>query len=191
MNMFVKEKRDSLLAKETDLRKQQQQLEVKQKQVSASETEFIREHSVRLDCENQIKQYQEKMEGYEKRINDLQSLVAEARNENMKLSQEYMRYKDIGDTADRRVSLFSKTNEELQQKIESQNIFILQLQKRIAELQESNYFIANDHSRATLALNEVNDQVSRLLAVVNARSPSKQLPGQSGLSVYLLLLCHV
>ena len=159
MDSFVKEKRQSVLEKETDLKKQEQIIETKQKQLNASESEYIREHTLRLDYENQVKQYQEKIESYEKRINDLQSVIAETKNENMKLNQEYLRIKDVGDSADRRITLFSKTNEELQQKIESQNIFILQLQKRIAELQESNYFIANDHSRATLALNEVNDQV--------------------------------
>lgn len=186
MDSFVKEKRQTLLEKESLLQKQQQQLENKQKHVDQSESEYIHEHTLRLDLETQVKQYQEKLEGYEKRITDLQSMLAESKNENMKLSQEYLRYKDLGDTADRRIGLFSKTNEELQQKIDSQNIFILQLQKRIAELQESNYFIANDHSRATLALNEVNDQVSRLLAAVNGRSPQKPLPAvgqQSGLSV--------
>ena len=159
MDSFVKEKRQSVLEKETELKKQEQIIETKQKQLNASESEYIREHTLRLDYENQVKQYQEKIESYEKRINDLQSVIAETKNENMKLNQEYLRIKDVGDSADRRITLFSKTNEELQQKIESQNIFILQLQKRIAELQESNYFIANDHSRATLALNEVNDQV--------------------------------
>lgn len=183
MDTYVKERRKEALEKEAELTKREQQLTLKEKQVSSSESEYVREHTTRLDLEEQVRKDQEKMENYEKRIADLQTLVAESKNENMKLSQEYMRFKDIGDTADRRISIFSKTNEELQQKIENQSIFILQLQKRIAELQESNYFIANDHSRATLALNEVNGQVSRLLAVVNGRSPQKPLVQQSTLSV--------
>lgn len=186
MDGFVKEKRQAVLNKETELRRQEQQLELKEQQQNEAEKKFAKEHAMVLDLQNEISAANAKHEEYEKRVNELQRLLAESKNENLKLSQEYMKWKDIGDTADRRVGLFSKTNEELQQKIESQSIFILQLQKRIAELQESNYFIANDHSRATLALNEVSGQVSRLLAAMNAKSPRKSplpLPQQSSLSV--------
>ena len=176
MDGFVKEKRQHLLSKETELKRKEQQLDLREKQLNDITGKLASEHSERLDAESQVASLQKKLDDLEHRLNDLQTLLAEARNENVRLSQEYMRYKDIGDTADRRVSLFSKTNEELQQKIESQNIFILQLQKKIAELQESNYYITNDHSRATLALNEVSGQVSRLLAVVNAKSPQKAVP---------------
>lgn len=175
MDGFVKEKRQQLLEKETELKRRDQQLDLREKQLDDITGKLASEHSARLDAESQVTNLQKKLDDLERRLNDLQTLLAEARNENVRLSQEYMRYKDIGDTADRRVSLFSKTNEELQQKIESQNIFILQLQKKIAELQESNYYITNDHSRAALALNEVSGQVSRLLAVVNAKSPQKSV----------------
>lgn len=186
MEGFVKEKRQSVLGKETELRRLEQQLELKQGQQDEAEKRYAKEHAMVLDLQNELSAASGRNEEYEKRVNELQRLLAEAKNENLKLSQEYMKWKDIGDNADRRVGLFSKTNEELQQKIESQSIFILQLQKRIAELQESNYFIANDHSRATLALNEVSGQVSRLLAAINAKSPRKSplpLPQQSSLSV--------
>ena len=186
MDGFVKEKRQQVLSKETELRRAEQQLELKKQQQAEMESRYEREHGSLLDLQDQLAATNAKIEEYEKRVNELQRNLAEAKNENLKLNQEYMRWKDISDTADKRVGLFSKTNEELQQKIESQSIFILQLQKRIAELQESNYFIANDHSRATLALNEVNGQVSRLLAAMNAKSPQKpplSLPQQSTLSV--------
>ena len=62
-------------------------------------------------------------------------MLAESKNENMKLSQEYLRYKDLGDTADRRIGLFSKTNEELQQKIEkSARKELTRLTNRVVDL---------------------------------------------------------
>ena len=173
MDGFVKEKRQTLLEREAALRRESQQLELRRRQQEKEDAKLAAERAGRMDAETRATQLQEKADALEKRVNELQTLLAEARNENVKLGQEYMRSKDAGETAERRVGLYAKTNEELQQKLESQNVFILQLQKRIAELQESNYYITNDHSRATLALNEVSGQVSRLLAAVNAKSPGK------------------
>ena len=173
MDGFVKEKRQTLLEREAALRRESQQLELRRRQQEKADAKLAAERAGRMDAETRATQLQEKADALEKRVNELQTLLAEARNENVKLGQEYMRSKDAGETAERRVGLYAKTNEELQQKLESQNVFILQLQKRIAELQESNYYITNDHSRATLALNEVSGQVSRLLAAVNAKSPGK------------------
>lgn len=173
MDGFVKEKRQALLEREAALRRETQQLELRRRQQEKEDEKLAAERAGRMDAETQATRLQEKVDAMERRVNELQTLLAEARNENVRLGQEYMRFKDVGDTAERRVGLYAKTNEELQQKIESQNVFILQLQKRIVELQESNYYITNDHSRATLALNEVSGQVSRLLAAVNAKSPGK------------------
>ena len=165
--------RQEVASREAALRRESQQLELRRRQQEKEDAKLAAERAGRMDAETRATQLQEKADALEKRVNELQTLLAEARNENVKLGQEFMRSKDAGETAERRVGLYAKTNEELQQKLESQNVFILQLQKRIAELQESNYYITNDHSRATLALNEVSGQVSRLLAAVNAKSPGK------------------
>ena len=44
-----------------------------------------------MDAETRATQLQEKVDALEKRVNELQTLLAEARNENVKLGQEFMR----------------------------------------------------------------------------------------------------
>ena len=118
-----------------------------------------------------------------KRIEELQSELAEARNESQRLSREFMRFKDISDTAEKRISLYERETEGLKQSLASQSLFVSELQKQIAELKEINFLAVNDRSRAQLAISEVTSNVSRLLQAINQKSPRLPLPSQSGISM--------
>ena len=92
MEGFVKEKRQSVLGKETELRRLEQQLELKQGQQDEAEKRYAKEHAMVLDLQNELSTASGRNEEYEKRVNELQRLLAEAKNENLKLSQEYMKW---------------------------------------------------------------------------------------------------
>ena len=176
MDRFVRERRQTILEQEAALRRQKEELDFRARQADKNDGQRAADHAARLDAEERVRGLQTQVDELERRVGTLQGLLADARNENVKLRQDSLRNKDVGDTAERRLVLYQQEQEKMEKTVESQKVFILQLQKRIAELEESHYYITNDHSRATLALSKVSDEVSRLLAVVNARSPQKVMP---------------
>ena len=174
MDVFLKERRQAVLEEEASLRRQKEEIALRTRQLDETDAQRANDHAARLDAEEKVRSLQLRVEDMEKRINQLQGLLASARNENVRLQQDHLRQKDMGDTAERRVVLYQQEQEQMEKTLESQKMFILQLQKRISELEESHYYITNDHSRATMALSKVSGEVSRLLAAVNGRSPQKQ-----------------
>ena len=54
MEGFVKEKRQSVLGKETELRRLEQQLELKQGQQDEAEKRYAKEHAMVLDLQNEL-----------------------------------------------------------------------------------------------------------------------------------------
>ena len=176
MDVFLKERRQAVLEEEASLRRQKEEIALRTRQLDETDAQRASDHAARLDAEEKVRTLQLRVEDMEKRISQLQGLLASARNENVRLQQDHLRQKDLGDTAERRVVLYQQEQEQMEKTLESQKLFILQLQKRISELEESHYYITNDHSRATMALSKVSGEVSRLLAAVNGRSPQKQPP---------------
>lgn len=183
MDKFVKEKRQELLEKESLLKKQEESCSLREKQIAEINSKLAQEHAERLDLENQFNSLKEKNESNLKRIDELQNSLAEARNENQRLSREFMRFKDISDTSEKRIRLYERETEGLKQSLNSQSLFVSELQKQIAELKEVNFLAVNDRSRAQLAISEVTNNVSRLLAAMNQKSPHLPLPQQSGVSL--------
>lgn len=176
MDVFLKERRQAVLEEEASLRRQKEEIALRTRQLDETDAQRASDHAARLDAEEKVCTLQLRVEDMEKRIGQLQGLLASARNENVRLQQDHLRQKDLGDTAERRVVLYQQEQEQMEKTLESQKLFILQLQKRISELEESHYYITNDHSRATMALSKVSEEVSRLLTAVNGRSPQKRPP---------------
>ena len=174
MDVFLKERRQAVLEEEASLRRQKEQIALRTRQLDETDAQRASEHAARLDAEEKVRTLQLRVEDLEKRISQLQGLLASARNENVRLQQDHLRQKDVGDTAERRVVLYQQEQEQMEKTLESQRLFILQLQKRISELEESHYYITNDHMRATMALSKVSGEASRVLAMVHGRSPQKQ-----------------